>query len=184
MVDKTAVSTEIADLEEQLRKKKRLLEKLENANTQLRSEPAPGTVLKFERAIAGSVRKYTFVLLSVGKDSWTATGKKNALNVIGLKESGNTWQDVTVAVGQNLLYRVTEWAEAGDPFWHYYQGMESSRLYRSLADETTIGARENKVERYEPVLQTWVEASVYRPNLKYITAEQARLVGGPKAVAR
>lgn len=182
MLSKEQVTADVEVLEEALRKKKRLLEKLENANTQFSKEPPPGTVLKFERTIAGGTRKYTFVLLSVGENSWTVTGKKNALNAIGLKESGNTWQDVTVAVGQNTLYQATGWEEAKGLFWHYFQGTESNRIYRSKEDVITSPNRNVKVERYSSVIQEWVEVQAYRPNLRYITAAMASLMAGPKAV--
>lgn len=184
MVDKSTVTTLIADLEDQLRKNKRLLEKLENANTQLTSEPEPGTVLRFERPIAGGSTKYTFVLLAVGKDSWTVTGKKNALNGIGLKETGNTWQDVTVAVGQNTLYRVTDWEVAKEPIWHYFQGNKSDRVYRAEEAVTTTRDRSTKIYRYEPVLQEWVQVQVDIPNLRYIPASIASLLVGPRAISQ
>lgn len=104
---------DVTTAEYELKQATRRLEKVKNANSQYKEEPPLDTVLKFYRTIAGGDNYYTFVAVRT-QAGWSVTGRKNALNGIGLKESGNTWDDLRMSVGQNNLLEATGWRVGSD----------------------------------------------------------------------
>lgn len=104
---------DLATAEREVKQAQRRLEKIRNANSQYREEPPIDTVLKFFRNIAGGDTFYTFVAVRT-QGGWSVTGRKNALNGIGLKESGNTWDDLRISVGQNNFLEATGWRVGSD----------------------------------------------------------------------
>lgn len=183
MTEKDTLQTDIDRLELELSKTKRKLEKLENANTQYTEQPPVGTVLKFSRTIAGSINKYTFVAFHGLKDSWSVTGRKNALNVIGLTEGGNSWEALTIAIGQEVVQEATVWAIPKSPEYKYSEGRFSGSVYRVRpGDENKRYAAEN----YNAVTQDWhfIERAFNRIETREIDVNRAVQIAGPKAVAK
>jgi hypothetical protein len=99
--------------EEQKSQLQRRLDKLEKVQDWV--EPAPGTVIRFSRPLAGS-QKYTFVLVKIGthEKSWYVTGSDNSLNLLGLSNKGSTWREVLLAIGDNKAKVATVWKDPAD----------------------------------------------------------------------
>jgi hypothetical protein len=134
-VEKASIVNDVAHLEEQLRQAKRRLEKLEKVQVGLfESEPKPGTVLRFSRSLAGSSYKYSFVAFRAApnRNGWYLTGRQNALQLLGLNEKGNTWDDLLVAIADAKVKVATGWTDPGEvtPKYEYFRGIRSGQVYR------------------------------------------------------
>lgn len=132
---KTSLVNDIDHLEEILAKKKRELQKLDSV--QDISEPDPGTVLLFSRPLAGGTKKYTFVAFRTwdGSGKWSVTGKANTLNLLGLSEAGNTWDQLLLAIGSAKVKQATDWVTLG---YKYYRGRNSGAFYRVLGEDIEV----------------------------------------------
>lgn len=104
-------------------------------------EPEVGTVLRFSRSLAGSTTKYTFVAYRVwsrlaSSKGWYVAGKKNTLNLLGLIETSNSWDDLLVAIGDAPVEVATRWSDPksktteDEPVHLYYQGYASNKIFR------------------------------------------------------
>lgn len=141
-VEKTTLEQDLKTLTDQLEEKKRRLAKLNKVQTTLFSqEPAVGTVLRFTRALAGSVVKYTFVAYRASSSrlsAWHVTGKKNTLHLIGLKETGNSWEDLLVAIGDSKVEIAVDWVEPGKRVYDYFRAHDSGKVFRSSQDQRVV----------------------------------------------
>lgn len=134
--EKRQLQADLELLQKTLESKSRRLDKL--SKIQDLPEPAPGSVIRFSRPLGGSTRKYTFVALRIDDkvESWHLTGKANALRLLGLSESGNSWENLLIAIGENRVRVATDWAAPGEepqPF-DYFKGGDG-KLYRVSKDD-------------------------------------------------
>jgi hypothetical protein len=128
-------------MEQELALLKRKAEKLKKI--QDLDEFEPGTVLMFSRSLAGSARKYTFVAFRTwdGPAKWAVTGKPNTLQLLGLKPSGNSWDELLLAIGDAKLKKVSSWKTVG---YEYFRGNGSGSFYRVLGEDIEILATDGK----------------------------------------
>jgi hypothetical protein len=108
------------DLEqlELLKKRAAKLEKVQDW-----TEPAPGTVIRFSRSVAGSERRYTFVAtrIAAGSKDWYITGSDNSLKPLHLSNKGNSWADILLAIGDAKVKVATAWAEPNKVGYRYFE---------------------------------------------------------------
>lgn len=130
---KEKLDEDLRVLKEALAKKEREAEKLSAVQTHLlEHEPVPGSVLMFSRHLAGSTHKYTFVVFR-GHDSersWVVTGRDNSIQLLGLKNSGNTWEEILFAVGSAKLKQAVSWVPFKGVKYEYYVGATTGAYYR------------------------------------------------------
>lgn len=121
--EKTELQRDLGLLEQELAEKRKRLEKLEKVGEQFAAEPAPGTVLRFSRPVAGSKQKYTFVAtrVSTSSSSWYVTGRSNALARLGLTDKANTWPEMLVAMADAKVQVARVWVEPAHVAFRYFQ---------------------------------------------------------------
>jgi hypothetical protein len=134
---KKALESELTTLSTELEKKRKKLDRLSKVQTNLfDAEPAVGTVIRFSRPLHNSVVRYTFVAYRAGSapGRWSVTGRKNALNYLGLVEGGNTWDDLLVAIGDADVEVATVWVNPLEDEFEYFQASESGKVFRTKAN--------------------------------------------------
>lgn len=140
--DLAAMKAKLAEMTAEAEKKMKRLEKLEKVQKIFPEQPAPGTVLRFSRSLAGSAQKYTFVAFRFGpySQSWVLTGRQNALRLLGLTERGNTWDDVLVAIGDAKVKVATGWSDPGEQAdgYEYFLGTQAGTLFRTKTDSQLV----------------------------------------------
>jgi hypothetical protein len=112
---------EVIQASEEAERLRKRLEKLEKVQDW--EEPMPGTVLRFSRSVAGSVRKYTFVATRIagGSKDWYITGSDNSLKPLHLSNKGNAWADILLAIGDAKVKVATTWAEPNKVGYRYFE---------------------------------------------------------------
>jgi hypothetical protein len=126
--EKAELDRKLQEVKDELARLERRAAKLERV--QSLAEFEPGTVLMFSRSLAGSTKKYTFVAFRTwdGPEKWAVTGKPNTLQLIGLKPSGNSWDELLLAIGDAKLKVARNWRTVGEI--EYFKGLVSGNFYR------------------------------------------------------
>lgn len=132
---KADTARELAELEQQLAQKQRLLDKLNKV--QDLKEPGVGSAIQFSRTLAGSTQVYTFVAARIGL-RWYITGTDNSLRLLGLTNKGNNWDDILVAIGDAQVRVTKNWEPLGRPEYEYFQGYMSSKIFRTSRQEPSV----------------------------------------------
>lgn len=166
--EKEALERKLAELaDEQAEAEKRL-----NRLTRVQDlpDPAKGTVIRFTLTYSGR-SSYTFVAYkaSIWEKSWSVTGKKNSLNYFGLRESGNSWSELLLAIGDARIEFATQWSDSNEPnAYEYFVGDGTGRIFRGNVASNKVEVRSPQSEEWAPyknISLGWLRGnpSTYRP---------------------
>lgn len=133
--------------EAKLAKLRRQLDRYESIPSYLTEEPEPGTVLRFSRKIGsdGKGMTYTFIAMRVSDkpDAWHLTGKAGVLKSMGLVETGNTWDAVSLAIGQSKVRKATQWVNLKEESiaYNYTISLMTDHVYRTNPETDLVEVR-------------------------------------------